>query len=139
MGTQLQNQEIGVKQSLTLCFETAKQIENVKSKPVSAHPRIENLEKPAKKKTTKASKDQDVFIIESLREKKGNNFLVKWENYPEEENTWEPRAAIPGFILKFYDMDLKRLGQPAPPLPLEVNAKRNATEDMVDEKRKTPI
>jgi len=65
----------------------------------------------------KNSKD-DVYIIESLREKKGNNFLVKWENYPEEENTWEPRKSIPAFIMKFYDKDLSRLGMPTPPLPL---------------------
>merc|ERR1712013_512334 len=119
---------IGVKQSVTLSFETAKQTQS----------KNENLETPVKmKKTTKVTQDQDVYIIESLREKKGNNFLVKWENYPEEENTWEPRTAIPGFILKFYDMDLKRLGQPAPSLPLE--AKANATKVGVEEKIKTPI
>ena len=89
--TQLQNQKIGVKQSVTLFFETAK----------PAQTKIECLDQPEiKKKTTKVSKDQDIYIIESLRQKKGNKFLVKWENYPEEENTWEPRAAIPGFILK---------------------------------------
>ena len=58
-------------------------------------------EKIAKKKTKKAPKE-DVYIIESLREKKDSNFLVKWENYPEEENTWEPRGEIPGFILKVF-------------------------------------
>jgi len=126
--TQLQNQDIGVKQSVTLSFETDKQTQSKNG----------NLETPVKKKkTTKVTQDQDVYIIESLREKKGNNFLVKWENYPEEENTWEPRTAIPGFILKFYDMDLKRLGQPAPSLPLE--AKANATKVVVEEKRKTTI
>merc|ERR1712060_595471 len=96
----------------------------------------------AKRKKQKVKVDEkndaedEVYNIESLKEKSGNKFLVKWENYPEEENTWEPRAAIPGFILKFYDMDLNRLGQPAPPLPSEVKAKKNANEDMVDEKRK---
>ena len=44
--------------------------------------------------------EDDVYIIESLREKKGNQFLVKWENYPEDKNTWEPRASIPDDILK---------------------------------------
>ena len=56
-------------------------------------------EEARKKKIQKKAKD-DVYIIESLKEKKGNNFLVKWENYSEEENTWEPRASIPGFVLK---------------------------------------
>ena len=42
----------------------------------------------------------DVYIIESLREKKGNQFLVKWENYSEDENTWEPRSSIPDNILQ---------------------------------------
>ena len=44
--------------------------------------------------------EDDVYIIESLREKNGNQFLVKWENYPEDENTWEPRASIPDYILQ---------------------------------------
>ena len=44
--------------------------------------------------------EDDVYIIESLREKKGNQFLVKLENYPEDENTWEPRESIPDYILQ---------------------------------------
>jgi len=58
--------------------------------------------------------EEDVYIIESLKERSGNKFLVKWENYPEEENTWEPRSSIPDYILKFYEEDPKRLGKPAP-------------------------
>ena len=44
--------------------------------------------------------EDDVYIIESLREKKGKQFLVKWENYPEDDNTWEPRVSIPDYILQ---------------------------------------
>ena len=44
--------------------------------------------------------EEDVYIIESLKERSGNKFLVKWENYPEEENTWEPKSSIPDYILK---------------------------------------
>jgi len=58
--------------------------------------------------------EDDVYNIESLKEKSGNKFLVKWENYPEEENTWEPRSSIPDYILQFYEEDPKRLGKPAP-------------------------
>ena len=52
------------------------------------------------KDEVKDEPEDDVYIIESLREKKGNQFLVKWENYPEVENTWEPRASIPDYILQ---------------------------------------
>ena len=41
-----------------------------------------------------------VYTIESLVEKKGTNYLVKWENFPESQNTWEPSSAIPSSILK---------------------------------------
>ena len=149
---QLQNQVIGVKKNIIHSFKKSKTTDKktqetiVPEPPISEKKKQKTIvpeppasEKIAKKKTKKAPKE-DVYIIESLREKKGNNFLVKWENYPEEENTWEPRGAIPGFILKvfishitkihkvnifflfqFYDFDLMRLGQPAPPLPLVRN------------------
>ena len=42
----------------------------------------------------------DVYIIESLQEKDGDKFLVKWDNYSEDENTWEPRSSIPDYILQ---------------------------------------
>ena len=58
-------------------------------------------EKMKMKKTQKKTKE-DVYNIESLKEKKGKNFLVRWENYPEDENTWEPRTSIPSFILKVF-------------------------------------
>jgi len=74
-----------------------------------------------KKKKEKGSKTtaapiatDEVYIIECLREKKGNKYLVKWENYPEKDKTWEPKATIPPLILKFYEDDLTRLGTPVP-------------------------
>ena len=42
----------------------------------------------------------DVYNIEALIEKKGFKYLVKWENYPVDQNTWEPKSSIAGFILK---------------------------------------
>merc|ERR1711936_1425178 len=59
-------------------------------------------------------REEDIYNIESLVEKKGSKYLVKWENYPSEQNTWEPRSSIPKFILKYYEESLARLGQPAP-------------------------
>merc|ERR1712128_289707 len=66
------------------------------------------------KKTKQKPIPEDVYNIEALVEKKGSKFLVKWENWPSDTNTWEPKASIPKFILKFYEEDPKRLGTPAP-------------------------
>jgi len=80
----------------------------------------DTLEEPKKKKSKVEQEPQDdVYIIESLKEKKGSQFLVKWENYPDEENTWEPRSSIPDYVLQFYEEDLARLGKPAPTQTLE--------------------
>ena len=54
--------------------------------------------KNGNKREEKCSADEE-FNIESLVEKKGSKYLVKWENYPSEQNTWEPRSGIPAFIL----------------------------------------
>ena len=40
----------------------------------------------------------DVYNIESLVEKKGSIYLVKWENYPEDQNTWESKCSIPDCV-----------------------------------------
>jgi len=67
-----------------------------------------------KKKNIKASTSEEIYIIESLIKKNKNKYLVKWENFPEDQSTWEPKSSIPKFILEFYECDLSRLGQPAP-------------------------
>ena len=56
----------------------------------------------------------ETYNIEALMQKKGDKYLVKWENYPPSQNTWEPKSSIPKFIVKFYEQDLSRLGMPAP-------------------------
>ena len=74
-------------------------------------------EKSKKKKPSKKEEeesDDDVYIIEALVDQREGKYLVKWLNYPSEENTWEPKSAIPRFILKFYEQDPSRLGMPAP-------------------------
>ena len=37
--------------------------------------------------------DDNIYIIEALISKKGSEYLVKWENYPEDQNTWEPQSS----------------------------------------------
>jgi len=37
---------------------------------------------------------------------------VKWENYPEEYDSWEPKSSIPLSILQLYEADLSQLGTP---------------------------
>merc|ERR1712128_332041 len=66
------------------------------------------------KKTKQKPIPEDVYNIEALVEKKGSKFLVKWENWPSDTNTWEPKASIPAFILKWYEQDMSRLGKAAP-------------------------
>ena len=53
-----------------------------------------------KEKKVKDEPEDDVYIIESLKEKDGDKFLVKWEHFSDDENTWEPRSSIPDYILQ---------------------------------------
>merc|ERR1712064_82155 len=46
-------------------------------------------------------------------------YLIKWENFPSSQNTWEPRSSIPKYVLEFYENDPKMLGKPAPDDPEE--------------------
>ena len=89
------------------CKDPVGDLDKMQHQVMQAKRSIINLFKKSKqpekkKKEAKVQEDpeDDVYIIESLKEKKGNSFLVKWENYSEEENTWEPRTSIPGFVLK---------------------------------------
>ena len=56
--------------------------------------------KKTKKKDKSKKAKEDEYIIEMLVKKEGNKFLVKWENFPVAQNTWEPRSSIPQFILE---------------------------------------
>ena len=56
--------------------------------------------RPRVKKNKPVATQEEMFIIESLLQEKGSSFLVKWENYNEDWNSWEPRAGIPPFILQ---------------------------------------
>ena len=46
--------------------------------------------------------DDEVYNVEALLEKRGYKYLVKWENYPEDYNSWEPRFALPEHIVKVH-------------------------------------
>ena len=85
--------------------EKASEVEEVKK---SAEIKEDDVEAPKKKKEPKPTKkekksakvQEDVYIIESLTKKNGSKYLVKWENYPSDQNTWEPKSSIPEFIIK---------------------------------------
>merc|ERR1719474_2561549 len=70
--------------------------------------------KKERKISRKESLGDEVYNIELLKEKKGDKFLVKWENFSEYYNSWEPRKSIPEDIVKFYEDDSSRLGHPFP-------------------------
>ena len=93
----------------------------------------------ASKKTPEQNKSNvKRFEIHSIKKRKGERFLIKWEGYSDEENTWEHRSDIPQCVLKvirniyfvfstiilslqYYEDDQKRFGLPAPKIPNKVN------------------
>merc|ERR1711892_939025 len=91
--------------------------------------------KPAKKEKKPAPVQEDIYIIESLTKKNGSKYLVKWENWPSDQNTWEPKASIPEFILKYYEEDLSRLGTPAPTDGIVVEPEDDYEVEKILEKR----
>jgi len=129
----LQNEVVAVKSWILSAFKKTKQNEVKNKKAIEINfdekntfvslkkdTKVEKNNKAKEKgKSKKKEPEESVYNIEYLKEKKGNKFLVKWENFSEEENTWEPRSSIPSFILKYYEKDMLRLGTPAPPLPQE--------------------
>ena len=94
----------------------------------------ESREPPAKTKTPKPKErsKNEVYIIESLLKKEANKYLVKWENFPSSQNTWEPKSAIPKFILDYYNEDPSRLGKKAPPEPSEEEEEEEEEEYEVE-------
>ena len=64
--------------------------------------------KPRVKKNKPAAMLEEVYIVEALLEKKGSTFLVKWENYDKDWNSWEPKTGLPAFIVKVSNL-LKNL------------------------------
>jgi hypothetical protein len=56
----------------------------------------------------------DLYVVEKIRDKrvKGGKveYLVKWENYPETQNTWEPLTNLETviFLVEEYEEKLKK-------------------------------
>ena len=46
---------------------------------------------------------------DSIMERKGYKYLVRWSSYPEDPDTWELRSSIPAEIIRRYEDDLKLL------------------------------
>ena len=119
----LQHELRGVKNDIVNTFKNALKTETKEETATEAVPMIEvekkmevddaDVKTPAKEKVKKKKpsekkkpvKEEEVYIIELLKEKKGNKFLVKWENFPDEESTWEPKSSIPEYILEVMTVD----------------------------------
>merc|ERR1719233_2475099 len=70
--------------------------------------------KELKGKKREMAINDDIYNIESLVRRKGSKYLVKWENFPENQNTWESRSSIPCLILQFYENRPSRFGTALP-------------------------
>jgi hypothetical protein len=62
--------------------------------------------------------DQEFFEIEDILNSKRNGrrveYLIKWKGYPESENSWEPLTNIParGLVKEFHRRHPGKPGQP---------------------------
>ena len=70
---------------------------NAKS-PSTKQVKVEEMKSNELKK--EKSSEEEEFNIESLLHRKGSKYLVKWEGYGSEYNTWEPKTSIPDLILQ---------------------------------------
>ena len=75
--------------------EIQKEIKNVKEK-ITIKKKIQQ---------DSDSESEEEYNVEALLEKRGYKYLVKWENYSEEYNSWEPRFGLPPPVLKVYLLD----------------------------------
>ena len=83
-----------------------------------------------RKKTQMSDKAQDdeMFVIESVKEIKNNKFLIKWSGFVEEASTWEASENVPKFIQKYYKEDNSRLGTKLPNPKIKYSKKVGNTE-----------
>ena len=85
--------------------EKQKEVEDSKNSPSDNKKRkSKEIPQTTPKRNEKKEKSkkvaQEEYIIETLVKREGNKYLVKWENFPMAQNTWEPRSSIPEFILE---------------------------------------
>jgi len=92
------------------------------------------IQKLITKKKETGKKASRMYIIEALLEKKGSQYLVKWEDYDKTHNSWEPESEIPSFITKYYEENLSRLGEPAP-APTQQSENDSEDEDDIEVER----
>ena len=88
------------------------------SKPPFNKTKKKNMEIETKTESKDVNDTDEVYNIESLMKKNGSKYLVKWENYSDEFNTWEPRTAIPSDILKVGMDEISLLSNATIPLVL---------------------
>ena len=104
-----------------------------------------NIEKKKKSVTKQKGKsdektENNLDISKTKRKKKeaiidmtGHKYLVRWENFPEEKDTWELRSAIPEEILKRYEEGLEFNSSPVKEQNAQKTEKRKAVKN--DEKK----
>ena len=67
-------------------------------KPLRKQPARKAKKKPVKKETKKTKKPtkpvEPTYEIEAIHGEKPYYWLIKWKDYPPEQNTWEPKASI---------------------------------------------
>jgi hypothetical protein len=82
--------------------EKTKKVEEATSSNGTKHVEKTKQKEVTKPKKVKDKKEEveDVYVIESLLKKNGSKYLVKWENYSKEHNTWEPKSSIPANIVQ---------------------------------------
>ena len=74
------------------------------------------------------AQDDEMFVIESVKEIKNNKFLIKWSGCIEEESTWEASENVPKFIQKYYKEDNSRLKTKLPNQKINYSKKVGNTE-----------
>ena len=52
--------------------------------------------------TNKSDLKDSVYIVEKVFDKKNNNYLIKFNSFPESEACWEPGTHLSDFIKSFY-------------------------------------
>ena len=92
-------ENIDVQEVVKLPEVESKKVDS-KEKPGSLNDDTKQTKKRAVEKPNQMQDKEEVYNIEALVEKKGSKYLVQWENFPVDHNTWEPRSSIPDFILQ---------------------------------------
>ena len=64
--------------------------------------------------TYKDTQQDNLYIVESLLERKGDSWKVKWLGFPVEMSTWEPSGNLQPWITSYYEENLARLSKPLP-------------------------